>query len=43
MENIQAYRALKIEFGRVSWYIGCFLSALLGRQIRCRTQLEDDS
>lgn len=43
MENIQAYRALKIEYGRVSWYIGCFLSALLGRQIRCRTQPEDDS
>jgi len=43
MNNLNSYTTLRLELGRVSWYIQNLLSAVLGRQITCRTKAEDDS
>ena len=42
MNNIESFTTLKLELSRVAWYIGNLLSALLGRQIECTAQAEDD-
>lgn len=43
MNNLNSYTTLRLEFGRISWHIQNLLSAILGRQITCRTKAEDDS
>ena len=43
MNNIESFTTLKLEFSRVAWYLGNLLSALLGRQITCGANAEDDS
>ena len=43
MNNIESFTTLKLELSRVAWYLGNLLSALLGRQIICVADAEDDS
>ena len=43
MNNIESFTTLKLELSRVAWYLGNLLSALLGRQITCAANAEDDS
>ena len=43
MNNIESFNTLKLELSRVAWYLGNLLSALLGRQITCAANAEDDS
>ena len=43
MNNIESFTTLKLELSRVAWYLGSLLSALLGRQITCVANAEDDS
>ena len=43
MNNIESFTTLKLELSRVAWYLGNLLSALLGRQITCVANAEDDS
>ena len=43
MNNVESFTTLKLEFSRVAWYLGNLLSALLGRQILCVANAEDDS
>ena len=43
MNNIARFTTLKLELSRVAWYLGNILSALLGRQITCVANAEDDS
>ena len=42
MNDIERFTTLKLELSRVAWYLGNLLSALLGRQIICTSQSEDD-
>ena len=42
MSKVESLNTLKLELSRVAWYIGNLLSALLGRQIECTAQAEDD-
>ena len=42
MSKVESFNTLKLELSRVAWYIGNLLSALLGRQIECTAQAEDD-
>ena len=42
MNDIERFTTLKLELSRVAWYLGNLLSALLGRQITCTSQSEDD-
>lgn len=42
MNNIERFTTIRLELSRVAWYLGNLLSALLGRQITCTAQSEDD-
>lgn len=42
MNNIERFTTFRLELSRVAWYLGNLLSALLGRQITCTAQSEDD-
>ena len=42
MSKVESFNTLKLELSRVAWYIGNLLSTLLGRQIECTAQAEDD-
>lgn len=41
MNKIQTYKSIKLEFGRIAWYVGKLVSAILGREVTCKTSNDD--